>query len=227
MTTAIGDARNSECLVISIPTWQIVLVLLLPALYLVNARMPWALGLWGDHDRSYYYAFWLSIVCLYAISGSVVFYFMNRSGVTMRDIGFRMSRKSSLFIIASLLALGLLAVTFRTAMPYESTWQTGWPVTTPERLFWIPVYICAGFFEELVYRGFAISALRGKGIATWLVVLISSIAFCLIHGGATWLLSGITLLLGIMFALIYLWRKSLGLVMVIHALGDWAFLLVP
>lgn len=230
MTGQTVKPRDRE-LCIQVPTWQIIVVLLLPLLYVANARMPWAQSLWVDLDKSYYYAFWLSIVVIYFISAGIVFRFMKRSRITMSDIGFHSSNRSSLIMVASLVALGLLAVVFRIALPYANTddlgFQIGWPVNTLERLFWIPIYIGAGFFEELVYRGFAIPALRGKSVPTWLVVVITSVAFSLIHGAADWLISGLTFVLGVVFALIFLWRRNLALVMIIHALADWGFLLTP
>jgi len=63
--------------------------------------------------------------------------------------------------------LGLATVALRSAVPYgagEFGARTGWPIDTAERLFWIAMFIAAGFFEELVYRGFAIPALRGRGV---------------------------------------------------------------
>ena len=130
-----------------------------------------------------------------------------------------------------LVALGLFAVVFRIVVPYANTddlgFHIGWPVDTTERLFWIPIYICAGFFEELVYRGYAIPALRGKNVQTWLAVFITSAAFSLIPGAADWVISGLAFVLGIIFALTYLWRRNLALVMIIHALADWGFLLLP
>lgn len=216
---------------IQVPTWQIIVVLLLPLLYVVNARMPWAQHLWADLDKSYYYAFWLSIVVIHFISGGIVFHFMKRSRITMSDIGFHSSMRSSVIMVAVLVALGLFAVVFRIVVPYANTddlgFQIGWPVDTTERLFWIPIYICAGFFEELVYRGYAIPALRGKNVQTWLAVFITSAAFSLIHGAADWVISGLAFVLGIIFALTYLWRRNLALVMIIHALADWGFLLLP
>lgn len=230
MTTSTAKFAIAD-LSIRVPVWQIVVVLLLPLLYMANARMPWSQGLWGEQDTTYYYAFWLSILTIYAISACIVFYFMRRSRVTMSDIGFHARRRSCVTMAVVLLMLGVSAVGFRIFVPYESAdgvgIPAGWPTNTLERFFWIPIYLCAGFFEELVYRGFAISALRGKGIPTWLVVLITSVAFSLIHGGVGWILASITFLLGIIFALIYLWRKNLALVMFIHALGDWVFLVIP
>ena len=223
--------RSDRDLRIEVPTWQIVVVLLLPLLFIANARMPWAEALWVGYDKSYYYAFWLSIVALYLVSAGIVFYFMRRSGITLSDIGLYATRRSSLTIVAALVGLGLAAVVFRIVVSYANTddlgFQIGWPVTTAQRLFWIPIYICAGFFEELVYRGFAIPALRGKNIQTWLAVFITSAAFSLIHGAADWLMTGLTFLLGVAFASIFLWRRNLAQVMIIHALADWGFLLIP
>jgi membrane protease YdiL (CAAX protease family) len=224
-------APSAPSLSIRLPTWQIVVVLLSPSLFLINARMPWAQELWAGGDKSYYYAFWTSIVLLYCVTSGVACSFLNQATVNLEDIGMRFGLPTILKAIGALVVLGLAAVVFREFAGYENTddlgLQVGWPANTTERLFWIPIYIAAGFFEEFVYRGVAIPALRGRGVPTWLAIAITSAAFSLIHGGASWLLTGITFVIGLVLAGIYMWRRDLGLVMIIHAVADWSFILTP
>ena len=224
-------ASTTAPLSISLPSWQIVLLLLSPALFLVNARMPWALQLWSEGDKSYFYAFWSSIVFLYLCTSGLAYIFLRQAGITLEDVGLRAGRSTRMLTIGALVVLGLLAVLFRVFAGYENTddlgFQVGWPASTAERLFWIPIYIAAGFFEEFVFRGVAIPALRGKGVPIWLAVVISSVAFSLIHGGASMVITSIAFFTGVLLASLYLWRRDLGLVMVIHALADWSFILTP
>ena len=149
----------------------------------------------------------------------------------MSDIGFRLSARASMYTVLALIGLGLLAVVFRELVPYEMTdnsgIQRGGPITTPERLFWIPMFIGAGVFEEVVFRGFAIPALKGKGLPTWSAVLITSLSFSLISGGTDWIVTSVAFALGIIFAMLYLWRGNLAFAMIVHALADWSLLVTP
>jgi len=222
---------SSPSLSIELPAWQLGVVLLTPGLFVLNARMPWAQSLWVEGDKAYFYAFWSSIVLLYLVTSAVSFLFLKQAGAGLSDIGFRASSTATVKMIGAFVVLGLAAVWFRTVAGYENTddlgFQVGWPASTPERLFWIPIYLAAGFFEEFVYRGVTISGLRGKGVPSWLAVGVASLAFSLIHGGGSWLISIITFGVGLLLGGIYLWRRNLAIVMVIHALADWTFIVTP
>lgn len=56
------------------------------------------------------------------------------------------------------------------------------PKNLPQRLVFIFMGLAAGLCEELVYRGFAIRALRSRGINQWLAALIAAFPFVFQHG---------------------------------------------
>jgi membrane protease YdiL (CAAX protease family) len=80
--------------------------------------------------------------------------------------------------------------------------------------------VTAGVCEEFLYRGFAIAALMRVGVATWLVVVITSVLFGLAHAyqGKSGIIG--TGLMGFLLAGCRLMWGSLWPVMVWHATVD-------
>lgn len=55
------------------------------------------------------------------------------------------------------------------------------PVTLREKLWFIPLSVTAGVCEELVFRGFAISALTAASGNAWLATIIAAALFGMLH----------------------------------------------
>ncbi|WP_448619809.1 CPBP family intramembrane glutamic endopeptidase [Geodermatophilus sp. URMC 65] len=103
------------------------------------------------------------------------------------------------------------------------------PRTTAERRLFTLVGVTAGVCEEWLYRGFllAVVAAVGGGLPTPTLVAIGALAFGLAHayqGVAGIVTTGV---LGGVMAGLYLGTGSLLLPVVLHALIDLRFLLVP
>jgi membrane protease YdiL (CAAX protease family) len=103
------------------------------------------------------------------------------------------------------------------------------PRTAGERRLFTVVGVTAGVCEEWLYRGFflAVVAAAGGGLPTWVLVLAAAVAFGLAHAyqGRAGIVG--TGLLGGGMAAMYLQTGSLLLPVVLHALIDLRFLLVP
>jgi membrane protease YdiL (CAAX protease family) len=103
------------------------------------------------------------------------------------------------------------------------------PRTRAERRLFTVVGVTAGLCEEWLYRGFllaVVSAVAG-GAPTAVLVAVAGAAFGLAHayqGTAGVLTTGV---LGAVLAALYLGTGSLLLPVVLHALIDLRFLLVP
>jgi membrane protease YdiL (CAAX protease family) len=103
------------------------------------------------------------------------------------------------------------------------------PRTRAERRLFTVVGLTAGLCEEWLYRGFllaVVAALLG-GAPTPVLVAVAGVAFGLAHayqGVAGVLTTGV---LGAVLAALYLGTGSLLLPVVLHALVDLRFLLVP
>jgi uncharacterized protein len=103
------------------------------------------------------------------------------------------------------------------------------PRTRAERRLFTVVGVTAGLCEEWLYRGFllaVVSALAG-GAPTAVLVAVAGAAFGLAHAyqGVTGIVT--TGVLGAVLAALYLGTGSLLLPVVLHALIDLRFLLVP
>jgi membrane protease YdiL (CAAX protease family) len=103
------------------------------------------------------------------------------------------------------------------------------PRTAWERRLFTVVGITAGVCEEWLYRGFflAVVAALAGGLPTGVLVVVAALAFGLAHayqGPAGILTTG---LLGGVMAALYLETGSLLLPVLLHALIDLRFLLVP
>jgi uncharacterized protein len=103
------------------------------------------------------------------------------------------------------------------------------PRTAGERRLFTVVGVTAGVCEEWLYRGFflAVVAALAGGLQTWLLVVVAAAAFGLAHfyQGAVGILT--TGLLGGVMAALYLQTGSLLLPVLLHAVIDLRFLLVP
>ena len=103
------------------------------------------------------------------------------------------------------------------------------PRTTAERRLFTLVGVTAGVCEEWLYRGFllAVVAAVGGGLPTPVLVVIGALAFGLAHayqGVAGIVTTGV---MGGVMAGLYLGTGSLLLPVLLHALIDLRFLLVP
>jgi uncharacterized protein len=103
------------------------------------------------------------------------------------------------------------------------------PRTAPERRLFTLVGVTAGVCEEWLYRGFflAVVAALAGGVPTGVLVLVAAVAFGLAHAyqGRVGIVT--TGVLGGVMAALYLDTGSLLLPVVLHALIDLRFLLVP
>jgi membrane protease YdiL (CAAX protease family) len=103
------------------------------------------------------------------------------------------------------------------------------PRSTSERRLFTVVGVTAGICEEWLYRGFflAVVAAVSGGLPTGVLVVLAAVAFGLAHayqGPAGIVTTGV---LGGVMAAVYLQTGSLLLPVLLHALIDLRFLLVP
>jgi membrane protease YdiL (CAAX protease family) len=103
------------------------------------------------------------------------------------------------------------------------------PRTPGERRLFTVVGVTAGVCEEWLYRGFflAVVAALAGGLPTAVLVVVAAVAFGLAHAyqGPTGIVT--TGLLGGVMAAVYLQTGSLLLPILLHAVIDLRFLLVP
>lgn len=212
---------------------QIVVILIgFPIVYMINSFMPWSKQIMSG-NRDYFMIFWLSIFIIHWGSAFLSYYFGKKEGYSLKDFGYTLSKKQTIIgllvyfsIAAFLLILVHNANPDVTTSKMNSIIYNFYPISFMDRVFWVFIALTAGICEEFVYRGFGITALQSKKFPKWLVVLLTSISFVFIHGIAAFKMFPFYLFFGILFALIRLWRKSIVLNVIIHALIDLSVLMI-
>ncbi len=168
--------------------------------------------------------FGVSILALHWLSVIVTVVFLKRAGVPLAQLGFHWKIKGIVVFVFAVVVVGALLIWLRTTWtasdrPQED-WQMLYPATVIERCYWIFVSLTAGFCEEFVYRGFGIRVLQARGWRTWQAVALATLSFVFIHGIAAFFAFPFYVLGGLIFAAIFLWRKSLTPGMYFHSLFD-------
>ena len=102
------------------------------------------------------------------------------------------------------------------------------PVTTRERLVWLLVAVSAGICEEIVFRGWLLASLHGSLKLNGAVLIVTAAAiFGLAHGYQRIMGVLLTALAGALFCALYVASGSLLVPIVLHALADARFALLP
>ena len=172
----------------------------------------------------------IALVCL-------LFYFLWRNGESRQTIGwnFRRFRREALlglvlfpivFFGAAFLDLGLLKAGFSaprvplpSVLPFQGTAQT---------ILAVCLVIVVAICEETIFRGYLILRFKATTASLAAAVILSSIVFSIGHGyeGSAGVVTVGTM--GLAFALVYVWRRSLVAPAVMHFLQDLlAIVIVP
>lgn len=177
-----------------------------------------------DFGLDFFNTFWIIIICWYLIQIYLISRIISASGWKWEDIGISFKKRKTLIFLGGywVVAIGLLLfielALANTTIDTEKlkTLSSLTPKTTSKRIIFIIMGFVAGLAEEIVYRGFAITALKSYGINKWLVTVIAAIPFIFQHGLKSidqfwWFLSW-----GIFFGLLYLLLKKLYVPIAIH-----------
>jgi membrane protease YdiL (CAAX protease family) len=220
--------ETDSTVVITLPLWQVILVLVgLPALYIANSLLPWSIGLLRRHDHAFFSQFWTSIAILHWGSVALVVVLLKRSGRRLAEIGLDLSplRATAMVGIPVVVGVALIVLHEVSGVSHGSASEPSAvvsPATMGERVFWIFMSFTAGFCEELIYRGFSIRVLQGRNMRTWMAVALATLAFVLMHGISVIRPSPFLTIYfaGLLFSVLFLWRRSLVPGVCIHALID-------
>ena len=200
------------------------LLILFPSLYLLNSSLSW----FETDNPLDFYGFWSIVIALHWITCYVIFRLQKRRGETLKEVGLQMEvpHLVKLVILFLLVALGFFAsvewmldqVTLDPAKLAEI--PAFIPKSTGQRLLFILVVFSAGFCEEIIYRGWAISRGLQLGLNKWLTLLLASLSFVFIHGLAGYYYFWMYLIAGIVFGMIFLWTKRLRVNIILHLFID-------
>jgi hypothetical protein len=152
----------------------------------------------------------LTLLALFAV-------FVRFRGLRLVDLGFRRPGTATAWLFAlAVLVLGLASHPFVRTGPYELTGYTVYAA--------LAIGIPVAFFEECVYRGFAVTTLQSAGLRAPVQVAFSGFIFGVVHIsyiGADWTVPLFTGVLGCVWSWIYIkGGNSLWPTLVAHAIND-------
>lgn len=102
------------------------------------------------------------------------------------------------------------------------------PSTTQERLLWTGVALSAGICEEIVFRGWLLAALHNTvGLGGTALVATAAVIFGLAHAYQRITGMVLTALAGLLFCVLYVKTGSLLVPILLHALIDVRFAVLP
>lgn len=176
--------------------------------------------------------FWIAVAIVLFISVRLENIPLAEFGIThnTRSLRYRLIEMIVALIIGVIVAIVLFVFsdTVRTWLdkPSELTFD-------PEHVlpFWVvlPAWITASFTEELLFRSYPIERLTMLTGNRWIASGISVVAFTLLHLiGWDWI-HVLTLVFpgAIMLTGLYLWRKSLWFVVIVHSVINLPLLFLP
>lgn len=174
--------------------WTSVLAVLIgfPLLSTLLSLLLWQRPAFAAAGLPFRPFFWSLIAIWYVAQIVLLGGVLRRAGWRWSDVGYALDRRRTALFVAGylLVAFALLAFVELALAGAGGTAQGTTlsdladlaPRTTAERIVYVVMGLLAGLSEELVYRGFAINALRSRGLYGVLAVPLAAIPFVFQHG---------------------------------------------
>ena len=175
----------------------------------------------------FFTAFWILITGWYLAQLAILGGVLKSEGVRWSDIGYTFNAKKTAWFVGgyllfatALLAFVQLALGSVGSDPDKlkalSDLSNLTPKTLPSRIVFVFMGLAAGLCEELVYRGFAIRALQGRGVNPWLAAVLAAIPFVFQHGLKSVAQFPWFFIWGLVFGGLFILSKRLWINIVIH-----------
>ena len=175
--------------------WPALLGLLLglPAVSTLLSCLLLARGRFEAAGIDFRLVFWPLATAWYIAQMAILARVLKANGWHWRDIGYGLGRRGTLWLAAGYLVFAAALVAFvecalagagigPDALAKLSDFANLSPQDTTQRVLYVLMGLVAAPCEELVYRGFAIGALRSRGWSAWLAVPAASLPFVFQHG---------------------------------------------
>jgi len=186
---------------------------------------------------SNWWALWGVMLVGHWLCVAVVFSAIASERAGLESIGLKFGvfvRGRLLFLALLLAALGIAIYVpgyfYGDALPGQMESHPLGPVDSAQRVFWIPMAITAGFAEEVIFRGYALTRLR-RFVGAPLAVAIGVASFALMHGPSAFIpqFAALYIVSGLLFSAAFLILKSRRLEMLIiaHAALDLVLIAAP
>ncbi|MCC4598094.1 CPBP family intramembrane metalloprotease [Xanthomonas campestris pv. phormiicola] len=143
------------------------------------------------HGLDFQSLFWILVTLWYAAQLLLLRCVLRASGWHWRDLGYGFGRRGSVALIGGYLLFALcLVATVEFALRLTGAVDPAKlsdlanlaPQSTASRMVFICMALLGGLCEELVYRGFALQALRSRGLGAWVSSGVATLAFVFQHG---------------------------------------------
>lgn len=177
-----------------------------------------------DWGLDFFNTFWILITGWYLLQIYLIHRILLSSGWKWADIGFPYSPGKTLYLILGYLVFAFSLLLFIEFTLSHSSIQpekinnlsTLIPKTTTARILFILMGLVAGFAEEIVYRGFAIMALKSRQVNRWIIVPIATLPFIFQHGLKSLSQFWWFAVWGITFCALFFLIKKLAINIIIH-----------
>lgn len=201
-------------------------------LAMISPLIPYALRPILEASAPYPLDRFFSLWIAWIITGIVLYYSVRVEGIPLATFGITRNTRTLRYRLIEAIAALLGGLVMAIVIYLVSTGTRnllGMPVQTfldPDKILpiWVtfPAWITATFTEEVLFRSYAIeriSMLTGK---RWLAALVSLTAFVVLHALAWDIVHVLTVVLpgGVILTAIYMWRRSLWVVMIIHGIHN-------
>ena len=204
------------------PAWHTAVILIVLFLMSLSGAYIWPTGL-HRHAGEY-----LLIIILECAMAAFIWHGTSRRGVPMADlVGGRWARPMHVvrdigiaigFLVASAVVLQGLGYLIKASNSNRLT--DFLPRGPGEVVLWVVMSLCAGFCEELIFRGYLQRQFAALTQATTGGIILQGVVFGASHGYQGWKLMLIISVFGSMFGLLAHWRRSLRPGMIAHFLQD-------
>ncbi len=216
------------------PPWTKALVELLVFLFLIVPSMVLSFFVVGQGNASFPVLALSTILRDLALL-ALIFYFAWRDQEPLGRLGWRYETLDGDIIWGFVLYVPLVVVVSLAEQGFHAAGLSG-PATPPEARFHfvgtgqlalaVALVLVVAISEETIFRGYIFLRLRTVTGSTAVAVLLASIIFAIGHGYEGSLGVATVGFMGLLFNLIYLWRKSLVTPMILHFLQDFLAVVV-
>lgn len=204
----------------------LIVLIIFPICYIGLNLTPLSQDLFVHGNNHNYILFWSLIVIMHWVSFYVVYRFLRSENQTLKDIGYKLNKKQTIILISSYFALAFIAFGLtELSLNYVEInlealekMPNFFPRTTFQRLFFILSVFTAGFCEEIIYRGFAITKLKELGLNKWIALIPSGITFVFIHGIIGFSQFWMYFIPALIFGVIFILSKRLLPSIIVHLL---------
>jgi membrane protease YdiL (CAAX protease family) len=197
-----------------------------PFVYILYSLTPMAKELFTKNNIDFYIPFWSGIIILHWISLFIVKAFLKQENKKLKDIGYGLNGKKTMILVVSYLVLALLIFGFTewslNYVPIDqeklANLSNFYPKNSQQRLFFIVMVFTAGFCEEIIYRGFAITKLSDFKINKWIAIIPAGISFVFVQGIFAFDQFLFYFVLALIFGIIFVLSKKLLPNVILHLL---------